>query len=97
MKRDVAGEQEERGQDLLIRVKLDADLEPTGQVTATITEPVNPEDPETAVQADFWRDTARKIYKVRNGLPMVNTIPQGAICWVTRYSGKWCVLIPECD
>jgi hypothetical protein len=81
----------------LVRVILQSDLEPTGLVNGVVTIPIDPADPMTAAQADFWRSSGRVLKNIRNGLPTTDTIPEGAAAWVTQYCGKWCVVIPECS
>ena len=69
------------------RVKLDEDLEENDEADCTITVP----------DGEFgWRETSRKIYKVKNGLPHGGTIDEGQHAWVHQYYGRWVVVIPEC-
>lgn len=86
----------EHGSFELLRVSLDEELEPHGQVTATVTMPSNPEDPDSEDPEDYWRLTTVKVFKVRHGVPTTETVPAGAIAWVVNYGGRWCVIQHEC-
>lgn len=68
------------------RVTLDDDLEESGEVTVTIQVP----------DGTSWRDSTEKLLNVRHGLPGGGTLESGTTCWVHRYFGRWCVIIPEC-
>lgn len=80
------------------RVVLDDDLEELGEVTCTITVPTTPEDPDDPENSDedWWRETDRKIHKVRNGLPNSVTLMEGKAAWVHYYYGRWVIVMPEC-
>lgn len=82
----------------LYRVRLLAELGPTGSVDAAVMIPAKPADPDDPgnTDADYWKQSGKILHGVMNGLPSLDTIPSATQCIVIHYYGRWIVIIPEC-